>query len=598
MYIEKVKNNGIDYLRLVESVYSPNSKGGRKKTILNIGPLAKFDDGKPDYVQRLKDSFKCGSPLIDSLKPYCEKIQPLEHYKLEYSEGDPYLIGSPKLYSHVLIEQIMKELGLIDLFSHYKSIYKIEFDLVGFIRLLVYGRLLNPASKIATIGQNNDYYNPIIDNPYEYNVYDSLDFVYKYRKTIFNTLNKAMVDKFNRKSSLVFYDVTNFYFEIEDPDEDTDDEKGIRKNGVCKEERKLPIVQMGLFMDDNGLPISIEMFPGNTLDHQTVTGALKSSIDDMKYDRFIFIGDRGMTNYPNLLHITSLGNGYIVSKSILKSTKKDKEWLIDDNGYIYTSNDFKYKSRIIHKKVKDEFGNIKEITEKEVVYWSKRFEARQKHENKSFLDFIEKLKSSPESFRISKAQAKDLKKFLKSDVENIDTGEIINSHKLKAMLDMDKVNSFNSLMGYYKIVTSELNMPDTEVIDKYHGLSQIEDQFRIMKGDLNTRPIFVRTKEHINAHLIICFISLLILRIIQYKIKELPNFKKDNDKYWQEGMSADRIINSLNKWTIDKMNDEYFRFNNIYDEDLSIILKAFNINIPAKLYKRAELRSIKVNIKI
>lgn len=598
MYIEKVKNNGIDYLRLVESVYSPNSKGGRKKTILNIGPLSKFDDGKPDYVQRLKDSFKCGSPLIDSLKPYCEKIQPLEHYKLEYTEGDPYLIGSPKLYSHVLIEQIMKELGLIDLFSHYKSIYKIEFDLVGFIRLLVYGRLLNPASKIATIGQNNDYYNPIIDNPYEYNVYDSLDFVYKYRKTIFNTLNKAMVDKFNRKSSLVFYDVTNFYFEIEDPDEDTDDEKGIRKNGVCKEERKLPIVQMGLFMDDNGLPISIEMFPGNTLDHQTVTGALKSSIDDMKYDRFIFIGDRGMTNYPNLLHITSLGNGYIVSKSILKSTKKDKEWLIDDNGYIYTSNDFKYKSRIIHKKVKDEFGNIKEITEKEVVYWSKRFEARQKHENKSFIDFIEKLKNSPESFRISKAQAKDLKKFLKSDVENIDTGEIINSHKLRAMLDMDKVNSFNSLMGYYKIVTSELNMPDTEVIDKYHGLSQIEDQFRIMKGDLNTRPIFVRTKEHINAHLIICFISLLILRIIQYKIKELPDFKKDNDKYWQEGMSADKIINSLNKWTIDKMNDEYFRFNNINDEDLSIIFKAFNINIPAKLYKRAELRSIKVNIKI
>ena len=530
MYIEKVKNNGIDYLRLVESVYSPNTKGGRKKTILNIGPLSKFDDGKPDYVQRLKESFKNGSPIIDSLKPYCEKAQHLIHYKLEYTEGDPYLIGSPKLFSHILIEQIMKEIDLIELFSHYKSIYKIEFDLVGFVRLLVYGRLLNPASKIATVNQNNDYYQPIIDNPYEFNVYDSLDFVYKYRKTIFNTLNKSMVNKFNRKSSLVFYDVTNFYFEIEDPDDDIEDEKGIRKMGVSKEERKLPIVQMGLFMDDNGLPISVEMFPGNTLDHQTVTEALKSSIDDMRYERFIFVGDRGMTNYPNLLHITSLGNGYIVSKSIFKSTKKDKEWLIDDNGYISTSNDFKYKSRIIHKKVKDEFGNIKEITEKEVVFWSKKFEARQKHENKSFLEFIEKLKKSPESFRISKSQTKELKKFLKSDVVNIDTGETLNSHKLKAMLDMDKINSFNSLMGYYKIVTSEINMPDTEVIDKYHGLSQIEDQFRIMKGDLNTRPIFVRTKEHINAHLIICFISLLILRIIQYKIKQLPNFSNDNNK--------------------------------------------------------------------
>ena len=141
-------------------------------------------------------------------------------------------------------------------------------------------------------------------------------------------------------------------------------------------------------------------------------------------------------------------------------------------------------------------------------------------------------------------------------------------------------------------------MPDTEVIDKYHGLSQIEDQFRIMKGNLDTRPVFVRTKEHINAHLIICFISLLVLRIIQYKIKQTENFVIDETKYWQEGMPAEKIIKALNKWTIDKMNDEYYRFNSINDEDLSIILKAFNISIPTKLYKRAELRNIKVNIKI
>lgn len=596
MYIEKCTNNGTSYLRLVESYRAPNSKGvkvAKKRLILNIGPLSRFDDGKPNYLDRLKESFKQGSPLISSLLPYCEKKQPLEKYKLEYTEGDPYLIGEPKLYSHIILERILQELGLIDLFSHYKSIYKIQFDLVGFLRLLIYGRILNPASKIATVSQNNDYYNPIITNPYEYNVYDTLDFIYNYRKTIFNKLNKVMINKFNRQSDLVFYDVTNFYFEIEDPDDD-----GIRQMGVSKENRKQPIVQMGMFMDENGFPISIEMFKGNTLDHQTVTAALKSSVDEMNFKRFIFVGDRGMTNYPNLLHITSLGNGYIVSKSILKSKAKDKEWLTKEEGYTYLNDQFKYKSRIIHKKAKDEYGIEHEITEKEVVYWSKKFEERQKYENKSFLEFIEKLKTSPENFRISKSQSKDLKKFLKKDVENIDTGEIIDSTKLKAMLDEEKINSFNSLMGYYKIVTSELNMPDTEVIDKYHGLSQIEDQFRIMKGNLDTRPIFVRTTEHINAHLIICFISLLILRIIQYKIKQTPDFKTDSDKNWQEGMTAEKIIAALNKWTIDKMNDEYYRFNSINDKDLSIILKAFDINIPAKLYKRAELRNIKVNIKI
>lgn len=166
------------------------------------------------------------------------------------------------------------------------------------------------------------------------------------------------------------------------------------------------------------------------------------------------------------------------------------------------------------------------------------------------------------------------------------------------MLDTDKINEFNAMMGYYRIVTSELNMPDLEVIDKYHGLSRIEDQFRIMKGDLNTRPVFVRTKEHINAHLILCFISLLILRIIQYKIKESGFIELDSNKYWQEGMTANRIIAALNKWTIDKMNDEYYRFNNVNDQDLSIILKSFGVNIPAKLFKPADLKKIKVGIKI
>lgn len=600
MFIEKFKNNGTEYLRLVESFRGENSKGlkvAKKKIILNIGPLAKYDDNKGDYFNRLKDSFKCGNPLIESLKEYCTN-KVLEEYNLRYIEGDPYLIGQPKLYSHMLIEQIMNELGLINLFAHYKGQYKIEYDLTGFIRLLVYGRILNPASKIATVNQNNDYYKPIIDNPYEYNIYDVLDFVYKYRKTIFNTINKTIVEKMHRKASLVFYDVTNFYFEVDNPDDDTEDEKGIRKMGVSKEERKQPIVQMGLFMDENGLPISVEMFPGNTLDHQTVIKSLKASIDNLNYERFIFIGDKGMSIYPNLSHLTQLGNGYIVSKSITKSTKNDRKWFLDQNNYQIHNENFKYKSRIIHKKILNELGQEIEITEKEIVYWSKKFADRQIHEHKKFLDFIERLKQSPERFRISKAQSKDLKKFLKKDLENIKTGELIDSKDLKAILDEDKINEFNALMGYYRIATSELNMPDLEVIEKYHGLSQIEDQFRIMKGDLNTRPIFVRTKEHINAHLIICFIALVVLRIIQYKIKNHSDFIIDDSKYWQQGLTAERIIKALNKWTIDKMNDEYYRFNNIEDNDLQLILKAFNINIPLKLYKRAELRNIKVNIKI
>lgn len=116
---------------------------------------------------------------------------------------------------------------------------------------------------------------------------------------------------------IIYYDVTNFYFEIEDPDEDIDDdgniiEKGQRKMGVSKEQRRQPIVQMGLFMDDDGIPIAIESFSGNTLDHLTLRPALKRNIDDLDFSRFIMIADRGICNYMNLLHLLDAGNGYII----------------------------------------------------------------------------------------------------------------------------------------------------------------------------------------------------------------------------------------------------------------------------------------------
>ena len=330
MFIEKFSNNGIDYLRLVESQRYTNSKGVRtvrKKSIYNIGPLKKYDDGLPDYVQRLKASFKNGTPLIKELQPYCSSQPIRQKYSLDIFEGDPDCIGHPKLFSHCLIERILEELGLISFMTRYKQLTHYEFDLVGFFRLLIYGRILNPTSKIKTVSQNDDYYQPIVKNPYEYNIYDTLDFLYNYKKSIINRINKSLIKSFHRTTHIVFYDVTNFYFEIEHPDEDDEDDegnitKGLRKMGVSKEERKLPIVQMGLFMDEQGVPISIEIFPGNTLDHLTVTEALEKSIEPLDMKRFIFVGDRGMYRGNNTSHLINTNNGYIVSKSIEKTAKK------------------------------------------------------------------------------------------------------------------------------------------------------------------------------------------------------------------------------------------------------------------------------------
>lgn len=270
MYVECFKNNGIDYLRLVQSHRVKNTKGiktARKKVVYNIGPLSKFDDGKPDYVERLKKSFKAGNPLILSLKKYCDtKNVPVVH-RFSIAEGSSDCFGNPKIFSNVLLERILEEIGLRNLFASYKGFTKIQYDVYGFAKLLIFGRLLNPASKSSTNNQNNDYYQSILENHNPDNIYDTLDFIFNNKDKIIRRINTNLVKKANRSPKVIYYDVTNFYFEIEDPDEDILDEneniiqKGIRKNGVCKEERKLPIVQMGLFMDDNGIPISIQSFP-------------------------------------------------------------------------------------------------------------------------------------------------------------------------------------------------------------------------------------------------------------------------------------------------------------------------------------------------
>jgi len=609
MFIDVFKNNGIDYLRLAQSYRAKNNDGKtttRRTVLLNIGPLDKFDDRQPDYVGRLRRSFKAGQPLIAELEPFCSKEVPREKYSFSFEEGDTFCFGTPKIFSHLLIERILEELGIGNFFSAYKGFTKIRYNVYSFAKLMIFGRLLNPASKLATTRQNNDYYEPVLDKGHNPdNIYDTLDFIAENHSKIIRRTNTNLMKKSKRDTGLIFYDVTNFYYEIENPDDDILDddgeilEKGLRKMGVCKEERKQPIIQMGLFMDNNGMPIAVESFPGNTLDHLTLKTALSKNIDNMGQSRFILISDRGIFNYPNILHVKDDGNGYIMAKSLLKSNAEEKAWAYSEDGFTHDSDKFKVKSRVVRKKVKDENGVEREIAEKVVVYWSENFAKRGEKENKSFLEFLDKLMESPENFRITTAQSKSLRKFLDKNMVNKNTGEVVDSTELRAMLDKNKVDAYRNNFGYYQLVTSELTMPDKEIIDKYHGLSQIENQFRIMKGDLSTRPLFVRNPKHIKAHLLICMIALTVMRIIQNRIVKsgvVPS-AEEKEVCWTMGLSGERIQRALNKWQVDLMPGDYYRFMAVDDPDLKLILDAFGIEISPKFYRRADLKQIKTKIK-
>ena len=567
-----------------------------KKTILSLGALAKHDDGRPDYLKRLRESFSEGRPLIKELEPYVDQA-PVRRWTVTFERGDAKCIGEPKRMAPCVLDPVFRALGLDELFASVKCASRIKYDLTGIVRLLTYGRIIDPESKWSTMGQNDRYYTPLVRSTNPDNVYDALDVIYANRKQIVQRMNTCVSRGIGRSADTVFYDVTNFFFETARPDEDFEDADGnavagLRKFGVSKENRRQPIVQLGLFLDGNGIPISFATFPGNTLDHHTLRPAMDEAAGDLGIRRFVLVADRGMYSGTNMYAVREAGNGYIVSKSLRKTDKAERTWAIDPEGYTVVSENFRHKSRIVKRVVKDENGKKHEVREKVVVYWSKAFYERERSENASFMEFLGKLKENPGSYRISSSHSKGLRRFLKKEYVNKVTGEKVDSADLMPMIDEAKLTEFNDLMGYYQIVTSELEMGDREVIEKYHGLTQIEDQFREMKGTLETRPVFVQTPEHIKAHLMVCFMALTMIRIIQRKTRLSAKPAKGESK-WSYGIPGARVSEALAGWQVLELPGEYYQVLKPKGDDIFAILKAFGMELKQQLYTRGEIREMK-----
>jgi transposase len=398
-----------------------------------------------------------------------------------------------------------------------------------------------------------------------------------------------------RNTEVCFYVVTNYYFEIGQNDDDEKDEagnivrKGLRKKGVSKEKRGEPIVQMGLFIDDNGIPIAYRLFPGNNTDQITLRPALEKSIDKMNFGKVIIVADGGLNTGPNIAHILSKGNGYIVSKSTKKSDKEVKAWMLDGRGYKWNkAKTFKVKSKIRTRKIKDSDGAIIEIREKLICYWSKKHYDREVRENAKFIKYLESVIENPDKL---KDKPKKIEKFLAKTEVVKETGEIVDTKTLLS-LDESKIKEYFDLLGYYTIMTSEIKKTNSEIINKYHGLSRIEDSFRITKSDLEGRPVYVRTQEHINAHFLICFIALTMIRLIQYRV--LKHLGKDtlNEDGWESGVTADNIKEALSSFRADQLPGGYYRLTEP-NENMRLILESIGVDADLRLPTITDIRRLK-----
>ncbi len=570
----------------------------RRRVVRNIGPLSRFDDGEPDYLLRLRESFATGTPLIESLadlvtgKPLRKRL--VVEYALEKAE---HCYCNPKNIGYFLLDGLYDGLGIYDVLNKHKSQTKIEYDLNGLAKLLVFGRILWPDSKLETFRGKDQYAFDVADSDNLIEAYRSLDVLHEKSEAIQTRMNHKVKQSVGRNTDICFYDVTNYYFEIEQNDADILDktgqvlQEGLRKKGPSKEKRGEPIVQMGLFIDDQGIPIAYRLFPGNHIDQTTLRPALKKSINKFNFGRVIIVADGGLNSDKNIAHILSEKNGYILSKSTRKSAKSVRDWMLVENGYVWNeSRTFKVKSKIRQRTIKDEEGKSHEITEKLVCYWSKKHYDREIRENAKFIEYLESVIANPDKL---KDKPRKIEKFLKKLEVDPETGEVLES-KTQLTLDLDKLQEYKEMLGYYTIMTSELDKSDREIIDKYHGLSRIEDSFRITKSDLEGRPVFVRNAGHIDAHFLICFIALTMIRLIQCKILKHQGKKAIDEDGWESGLSAVRIKQALLSFQADALPGGYYRLTKPGD-DLQLILDALGIKDDLRLPTVSELRQLKFN---
>jgi transposase len=353
---------------------------------------------------------------------------------------------------------------------------------------------------------------------------------------------------------------------------------GLRKKGVAKNHSPDPIVQMGLFMDNNSIPITYELFPGNTNDCLTYRPNLYRIKRKFKLGRAIVVADKGMCTGDNIWYTLSAGDGYVFSMSVRGASAKVKKYVLDEDGYEWMGDEYKRKSRKepreIHIHTADGKKMDKMVDEKQVDFYSVKYDKRAKAERALVLAKAQDLIAGPSKYsRATSYGAAGYVKNLKFDKK---TGEVLDTGTA-LLIDWDKVKEEEALDGYYMIITSEMEQSDSWVIDTYRGLWRIEESFRIIKSELDARPIFVSSPDHIEAHFLVCFVALVIARLLELTVER---------KY-----SIGEMLERLGKAECTYLQQNYYLFD-YCDGILEDLGKEFGVDFTKRVRALAEIKNI------
>lgn len=490
-FLKKTHNKGRTYLSIVESYYSPQKRCGAHRTYKSLASVESW------IAKGIDDPIAHFQKEVDALN---DEVSNDKVLKISDSSPELYLGYFP--FVSLLNKMNIKK--YIDYFNFSNSF---EFDLYELLSSLIYARLVNPCSKYKTFHEVIPQLKDTTHFSYD-QLLDGLEFIGNDYGKFIEIFNEQMKKVYNINTAKTYFDCTNFYFEI-------DKEDDFRRKGPSKENRKDPIVSLGLLLDANQIPIGMRLFPGN----ESEKPVLRDVIQGLKKKnqitgKTIHVADKGLNCAQNIAFSKENGDGYLFSKSVKTLPDKEKKWvLLNNDDWKEVKNDegtllYKYKSCIDKFPYSIEIDGKKRtlnFTEKRVVTYNPKLASKKRYE---ITKQVEKAKNLCYS-QAKRAEYGDLGKYV-----NFTDG---NGEKAKATINEEIIEKELELAGYNLLVTSEINMKSIDIYNTYHNLWRIEESFRVMKSDLDARPVFVQKENSIKGHFLICYLAILLERIFQFK---------------------------------------------------------------------------------
>lgn len=511
-YLRKENKKKGTYLQMYESHWDKEKKQPRSKSVMAFG-----------YVHEL-----ISDEIPDPIAYYTDFVAKKNKERAAASAEDtrPRAFASPVEYNlgHFLLHTLLEELNVKEVIDILAAQMRFQFHIYDMVAQLIFSRIIYPCSKSKTVSSVFPHlYNssPISEDQ----VYDGLSFIGGSYKKYIELFNHCYEQHYQRDFSNVFFDCTNYYFEIDLPYED-------KQKGPSKENRHDPIIGQALLLDADLVPVAMQMYPGNESEKPYIRKVIEEMKSRYKVSgKTVQVADKGLNCARNIYAAVKEANdGYIFSKSIhgRNLSEKEKKWLLLENeqniwkdyrdkagNLLYRIkscvDSFSYQFKEIDPETGRDVVKTFSVKEKRIVSYNPALAKKQKAE-------IQKMADKAANYAAYKAMTRedlgDSAKYVK--ITNKDK----NGKKITPVIgiDKEKVNEDLKYAGYNLMVTSELDMEPLQIYQTYHSLWKIEESFRITKSYLDARPVYVHKKETIYGHFLICYLSLFLLRVLEIKV--------------------------------------------------------------------------------